>query len=84
MAKSLTCVVDSDVSSDDYEDLFDYVCSKVDCDGINGNGTTGDYGAYSPCSDKQKLNFVLNLYYEENGSAESELSLPGFCYYSKS
>jgi hypothetical protein len=77
MAKSLTCVVDSDVSSDDYEDLFDYVCSKVDCDGINGNGTTGDYGAYSPCSDKQKLNFVLNLYYEENGSAKSDCDFLG-------
>ncbi|CUM51075.1 Protein EPD1 [Debaryomyces fabryi] len=77
MAASLTCIVDSGVDSSDYADLFDYVCAKIDCDGINGNGTTGEYGAYSPCSDKQKLNFVLNLYYEENGSSKTDCDFDG-------
>mmetsp|Transcript_5116 Transcript_5116/g.5115 ORF Transcript_5116/g.5115 Transcript_5116/m.5115 type:complete len:541 (-) Transcript_5116:15-1637(-) len=77
MDASVTCVVDSDVDSSDYEDLFDYVCAKIDCDGITANGTTGEYGAYSPCTSKQKLNFVLNLYYEENGSSSSACNFDG-------
>lgn len=72
MQASLKCVVKDSVDTDDYSDMYDYVCSKVDCSGISTNGTTGKYGAYSPCSDKEKLSFVLNLYYldqDENSSA---------------
>ncbi|KAI5956105.1 PHR2 [Candida margitis] len=72
MSKSLKCVVKDSVDSDDYADMYSYVCAKIDCGGINANGTTGEYGAYSPCSAKDKLSFVLNLYYEdqdENSSA---------------
>ena len=47
MSASLKCVVDDKVDSDDYSDLFSYICAKIDCDGINANGTTGEYGAYS-------------------------------------
>lgn len=67
MDKSLTCVVADSVDSDDYTDLFEYICGVIDCSGISGNGTTGDYGAYSGCDAKQQLNFVLDLYYKENG-----------------
>lgn len=77
MEKSLTCVVSEDVDSDDYSDLFSYVCQYVDCDGITANGTTGDYGAYSPCTPKQKLNFALNLYYEDHGSSSSACDFSG-------
>lgn len=77
MDKSLTCVVDDSVDSDDYTDLFDYVCGIIDCSGISGNGTTGDYGAYSPCNAKQQLNFVLNMYYEENGLGSDACDFSG-------
>lgn len=77
MTDSLTCVVADSVDSDNYADLFSYVCGEIDCDGVNGNGTTGDYGAYSGCNAKAKLNFVLNLYYSENGESASACSFDG-------
>lgn len=77
MNKANACVVDSSVDSADYSDLFSYVCNEVDCSGINGNGTTGDYGAYSGCDAKQKLNFALNLYYEASGSDASACDFSG-------
>ncbi|VVT46849.1 uncharacterized protein SAPINGB_P001418 [Magnusiomyces paraingens] len=63
MANSLECVVVDSVDETDYADLFSYVCNQIDCGGITSNGTTGDYGSYSFCSAKEKLSFVLNLYY---------------------
>lgn len=77
MDNSLTCVVADSVDESDYEDLFDYVCGVVDCSGVSTNGTSGDYGAYSPCGAKQKLNFVLNLYYMKNGSNASACKFDG-------
>ncbi|ODV82556.1 carbohydrate-binding module family 43 protein [[Candida] arabinofermentans NRRL YB-2248] len=72
MKASLACVVSDDVDSDDYADLFSTVCGYVDCTGINADGATGDYGAYSFCSSKEKLSFAINMYYldqDENSSA---------------
>lgn len=77
MEDSLSCVVADDVDSEDYADLYAWVCGEIDCSGVTGNGTTGDYGAYSPCSEKQKLNFLLNLYYSANGEAKSACSADG-------
>lgn len=65
VAKSLTCVVASDVDSDDYADLFGTVCGLVDCSAVSANGQNGTYGSISFCSDKDKLSYVLNLYYED-------------------
>lgn len=77
MVDSLSCVVAEDVDSADYTDLFGYICGEIDCSGIGGNGTTGVYGAYSFCSSKQQLNFVLNMYYEAQGSHASACSFDG-------
>ncbi|CCH46215.1 putative secreted protein [Wickerhamomyces ciferrii] len=77
MQESLGCVVSDDVDSEDYGDLFGTVCGLVSCDGISGNGTTGEYGAFSPCSSKQQLSFVLNLYYKENGSSARACDFDG-------
>lgn len=77
MENSLSCVVDDEVDEDDYSDLFDYVCSYVECGGINGNGTTGEYGAYSPCEAKQKLSYVLNLYYLDHDSKSTACDFDG-------
>lgn len=72
-----TCVVDDSVSSSDYGDLFGIVCGNIDCSGISGNGTSGVYGAYSPCAAKQQLNFALNLYYNANGKSSSACAFSG-------
>lgn len=77
MVDSLSCVVDDSVDSDDYADLFSYVCGEIDCGGVTANGTTGDYGAYSPCDAKAQLDFVLNLYYSENGESSSACDFDG-------
>ncbi|EJS44124.1 gas1p [Saccharomyces arboricola H-6] len=71
------CVVSDDVDSDDYQALFDYVCGEVDCSGITPNGTSGEYGAYSFCTPKEQLAFVLNLYYQQNGASKSDCDFSG-------
>ncbi|KAE8144691.1 Glucanosyltransferase-domain-containing protein [Aspergillus avenaceus] len=73
MVKSLSCVVKDSVDEDDFADLFDYICSKDGmCDGISKDATKGKYGAYSVCSSKQQLSFVMNQWYEKsNGNSQS-------------
>lgn len=66
MEKSLSCVLKDDVKPKKYKDLFGTVCGLGDCSGINHNATKGEYGAYSMCSPKQQLSFVMNQYYKEN------------------
>ncbi|KAH3661587.1 hypothetical protein OGAPHI_006435 [Ogataea philodendri] len=77
MSASLNCVVSDDVSSDDYEDLFSTVCGLVNCTGINTDGSSGTYGAYSFCSSKDMLSFVINLYYEKEGKSSSACDFSG-------
>ena len=72
-----SCVVTENTPEDDYEDLFNYICGQIDCKGISGNGITGTYGAYSFCSAKEQLNFVLNLYYQSKGENESNCNFSG-------
>ncbi|CAI4049175.1 hypothetical protein N7582_004609 [Saccharomyces uvarum] len=71
MNAASSCVVSDDVDSDDYQDLFNYVCGEIDCSGITANGTSGEYGAYSFCTPKEQLSFVLNLYYESKGGSKA-------------
>lgn len=77
MDEANTCVVSDDVDEDDYAELFSYVCSQISCAGVTANGTTGVYGAYSFCSPRQKLNFVLNMYYESNGENADACNFSG-------
>ncbi|PWY82173.1 hypothetical protein BO70DRAFT_362081 [Aspergillus heteromorphus CBS 117.55] len=78
MEESLSCVVKDSVSSSKYGDLFDYICAKGDyCDGMSSNSTSGDYGAYSVCSTKQQLSFVMNQYYEKQSAKASACDFSG-------
>lgn len=77
MSAALSCVVKDDVDEKDYEDLFNYVCAQISCDGIVANGTSGDYGSYSFCNAKDKLSFILNLYYTKNGGSKSNCDFSG-------
>lgn len=77
MSQALGCVVADDVDTKDYSDLFGYVCGVIDCGGVTANGTDGTFGAYSFCSDKEKLSFVLNLYYESQKKSASACAFSG-------
>ncbi|PYH65220.1 uncharacterized protein BO88DRAFT_349287 [Aspergillus vadensis CBS 113365] len=78
MEASLSCVVKDSVKESKYGDLFDYICAKGDyCDGMSSNSTTGDYGAYSVCSTKQQLSFVMNQYYEKQSAKASACDFSG-------
>ena len=77
MEAATSCRVSDDVDEEDYETLFNYVCGEIDCSGISANGTSGQYGAYSFCSSKDQLDFVLNLYYQKKGSSSSDCDFSG-------
>ncbi|KAB8268981.1 Glucanosyltransferase-domain-containing protein [Aspergillus minisclerotigenes] len=78
MVDSLSCVVKDSVKEDDYEDLFNYICAKDGmCDGIQKDGTKGKYGAYSVCSPKQQLSFVMNQWYEKSSNKDQACDFNG-------
>lgn len=84
MVKASECIVSNSTDPSGYGSIFDYVCGSDQalCNGINGNTSTGAYGAYSMCSDEDKLTYVLNQYYQKqnkdstacdfNSSAETQ------------
>lgn len=59
MVKSLTCVSNK-VNEKAMGELFAFVCADSDCTGINANGTTGNYGAFSMCSSSERLSWAFN------------------------
>ncbi|KAI9749620.1 MAG: hypothetical protein M4579_006805 [Chaenotheca gracillima] len=65
MAQAAECVPKKGLSDDDAGDLFGQVCGarKGVCDGINADGSTGKYGAYSMCSSTERLTWALSQYY---------------------
>lgn len=77
MSKTLGCVVSDDVDEEDYGDLYGTVCGEIECDSINADGQKGKYGAFSYCSSKDKLSYVLNEYYEKNGKLSSACDFKG-------
>lgn len=77
MSSAAKCVVKDSISTSDYSDLFSVVCGYTDCSGVNANGTTGSYGAYSMCNAKDQLNFIINHYYEAQNSKASACDFGG-------
>ncbi|OHW99097.1 glycolipid anchored surface protein [Colletotrichum incanum] len=73
MVKSLSCTPKSDLKASAIGDIFGFVCgaSPSSCDGIKTNTSAGVYGAFSMCSDEQKLAFVMDDYYKAQRSAPS-------------
>ncbi|KAH3679643.1 hypothetical protein WICMUC_000822 [Wickerhamomyces mucosus] len=77
VANTFSCVISSDVDSDDYGDLYGVICGLIECNDISANGTSGEYGEYSFCDEKTKLSFLLNKYYQENGKSSSACNFSG-------
>jgi hypothetical protein len=73
MMRNLTCVAKKSVSTDSYASLFNSACGSGQdiCSGINTNGTTGEYGAFSMCSDAEKLSWAMNALYEQQAATNS-------------
>ncbi|KAI5458533.1 Glucanosyltransferase-domain-containing protein [Mariannaea sp. PMI_226] len=71
MVKAASCVPAKGLKTKAYADIFDYICGKDSsvCAGINGNATSGVYGAYSMCNQQQKLTYVLDQYYKDQDNA---------------
>jgi len=79
MFNSLTCVPAKGLALKDYGAIFDYICdaSKESCVGINGDVTSGVFGAYSMCGAKEKLGYVLDAYYKNQNMASSACDFDG-------
>lgn len=80
MEESLECTAKDSVSGKQIGKVFGTVCGYDVCDGVNGNATTGTYGAYSVCSPKQQLAYAMNQYYlqqKKKGNAQSACDFNG-------
>lgn len=79
MSDAASCAVKDSTDVKDYGKMFNYICGndKKACEGINGNSTTGEYGTWSMCSSKQKLNIVLDAYYKGQNKASDACSFDG-------
>jgi hypothetical protein len=68
MVKSLSCVAKSSVQTTAFDALFKAACGAGGnvCNGIQANGSSGVYGAYSMCSPIEQLSWVFNEYYSAN------------------
>ncbi|KAH8661422.1 glycoside hydrolase family 72 protein [Tricladium varicosporioides] len=79
MVSSLSCVANSGLTGNQTASLFSTVCgldSKA-CAGINANGTSGVYGAYSMCSASQQLSFAFDQYYKNQNKASTACAFGG-------
>jgi hypothetical protein len=67
MVRSLSCVPKQSLQSENFGKIFGYLCEKekAACVGIDGNTTTGVYGAYSMCDERAKLAYIMDTYYKQ-------------------
>ncbi|UKZ83884.1 hypothetical protein TrVFT333_011699 [Trichoderma virens FT-333] len=79
MQNTLSCVRSDSLDTKDYGDIFGFICGKnpAVCAGINGDASTGVYGAYSMCDDGAKLDYVLDAYYNSQQKASSACDFNG-------
>lgn len=68
MYDTLECVPVDSISNKLYQKTFSYLGGEGAIDGVTGNGTTGQYGAYSMCNADQRLAFAMNYYYTTKGN----------------
>ncbi|KAL4987644.1 Glucanosyltransferase-domain-containing protein [Aspergillus falconensis] len=74
MEDTLTCKVKDDVDEEEYGEIFGYICGLEDgkyCAGQKADAVKGSYGAYSVCTTKQQLSFVMSQYYNAQNSNDA-------------
>ncbi|KAL4998181.1 Glucanosyltransferase-domain-containing protein [Aspergillus recurvatus] len=73
MEDTLTCKVKDDVDEEEYGEIFDYICGLDGkyCAGQKADAVKGTYGAYSVCTSKQQLSFVMSQYYNAQNSNDA-------------
>ncbi|KAL3476269.1 Glucanosyltransferase-domain-containing protein [Aspergillus californicus] len=74
MVDTLTCKVKDSVDEDEYGEIFDYICGLEGgeyCAGQAADAVNGTYGAYSVCTSKQQLSFVMTQYYKAQNSNDA-------------
>ena len=79
MVQNLTCVAKSNLSPDMIKQEFDYICDPAqgnNCAGILANGSTGVYGAFSGCSDNERLSYAFNQYYLNQTATNTQNTSP--------
>ncbi|POR32007.1 1,3-beta-glucanosyltransferase [Tolypocladium paradoxum] len=79
MVKSRSCVQKSGLDPKKYGAMFSFICGAAPeiCTAINGNSSTGVYGAYSMCPDSAKLDYVLDAYYNKLNKAAASCDFKG-------
>ncbi|CAG8952520.1 hypothetical protein HYFRA_00009624 [Hymenoscyphus fraxineus] len=79
MVASLTCTANSGLTGNQTAELFASVCGMDPkaCAGIQANGTTGVYGAYSMCTGSQQLSWAFDQYYKNQNRASTSCSFNG-------
>ncbi|PKY02986.1 hypothetical protein P168DRAFT_305363 [Aspergillus campestris IBT 28561] len=78
MVQSLSCQIKDSVKEKEFGSVFGYICSDGDvCAGINANPSKGKYGAYSVCSPRQQLSFVMDQYYKAQGKSDEACGFKG-------
>ena len=79
MVQNLTCVAKSGLSPNSITTQFSYICDPAqgnNCGGILANGTTGVYGAFSGCSDAERLSYAFNQYYLNQTATNTQNTSP--------
>ncbi|QLQ81575.1 hypothetical protein HG537_0F03360 [Torulaspora globosa] len=71
LGKYLPCLVVPYDDSTKYQEIFDTVCSKVNCSDIMTDGSSGIYGQFADCSTEQKLALQISKLYAINNAAHS-------------
>jgi len=79
MFNSLSCAPSPDLTPKEFGSIFNYICDadKKACAGISAQPDTGVYGAFSMCDAKQKLGYVLDAYYKNQGKAKDACDFKG-------
>lgn len=79
MIQNLTCVAKADLSDTDIQTQFKYICNPSlgnNCAGVDGNGTTGKYGAFSMCNSTERLSFAFNQFYLNQTATNTQNTSP--------
>lgn len=78
---SLSCIAKKDVTDRELGSLFNYIYSSPDSSkltaDISANATSGRYGDYSMCNNRDQLSIAFDAYYKANGQSSRACDFQG-------